>query len=102
MTVLITAAASAGAHKLKNKLNAWQILLGDHADLPDFMVKNMGLLKLPNPSSASYQHEMLTLCLDRGIEAVYALNTQEFEQLRQSELLFKEYNIDIIDGQTQL
>ncbi|TFF33580.1 hypothetical protein [Mucilaginibacter psychrotolerans] len=102
MNILITAATSASAHKLKNKLQAWEILLGDYADLPDFMVKNMGLLRLPNPASASYQHEMLTLCLDKGIEAIYALTGEELNLLQQSELLFNEYNIALFDGQAYL
>lgn len=76
--------------------------MGDYNELPDFMVKNMGLLKLPSPASVSYQHEILTLCLDKGIDTVYALTGQELSLLRESELLFKEYNIDIVDGQTEI
>ena len=102
MSILITAATSASAYKLKNKLSNPGVLLGDYADLPDFMVKSMGLIKLPNPASVSYQHEMLTLCLDNGIDTVYVLTGQELELLRESALLFKEYNIDIIDGQVEI
>ncbi|MBD1366036.1 hypothetical protein IDJ77_19640 [Mucilaginibacter sp. ZT4R22] len=102
MSILITTATSAQAYKLKNKLNNPDILLGDFSDLPDFMVKSMGLLKLPNPASVSYQHEMLTLCLDNGIDTVYVLTGQELELLRESALLFKEYNIDILDGQIEI
>ncbi|MEO7214339.1 hypothetical protein [Mucilaginibacter sp.] len=102
MSILITAASSASAHKLKNKLNSPDVLLGDHADLPDFMVKSMGLLKLPSPASVSYQHEMLTLCLDKGVNTVYVLTGHELDLLRESELLFKEYNIDILDGQIEI
>jgi hypothetical protein len=102
VSILITAATSASAHKLKNKLNNPDVLLGDYAGLPDFMVKSMELLKLPNPASVSYQHEMLTLCLDRGIDTVYVLTGQELSLLHESELLFKEYNIDILDGQVEI
>nr|WP_294942064.1 hypothetical protein [uncultured Mucilaginibacter sp.] len=102
MGILITAASSASAYKLKNKLNTPDILLGDYADLPDFMVKSMGMLRLPTPTSVSYQHEMLTLCLDKGVDVVYVLTGTELALLRQSEQLFKEYNIDILDGQVEL
>lgn len=98
MSVLITAASSASAHKLKNKLNRAEVTLGDHAELPDFMLKNMGLVKLPNPSSPSYQHEMLTLCLDAGISEIHALTATELNLLMQSELLFNEYGITIHNG----
>jgi hypothetical protein len=100
--ILITAASSASAYKLKNKLSAPNILMGDYADLPDFMVKSMGMVRLPTPASVSYQHEMLTLCLDKGIDVVYVLTGMELALLRQSEQLFKEYNIDILDGQVEL
>jgi hypothetical protein len=102
VSILITAATSAQAHKLKNKLGNPEVVLGDYADLPDFMVKSMELLKLPNPASVSYQHEMLTLCLDRGIDTVYVLTGLELSLLHESELLFKEYNIDILDGQVEI
>jgi hypothetical protein len=102
VSILITAATSASAHKLKSKLNSADILLGDFNDLPDFMVKNMGLLRLPNPVSVSYQHEMLTLCLDKGIDTVYVLTGQELRLLRESEILFEEYNISILDGQIKI
>lgn len=76
------------------------MLLGDYAELPGFMLKNLGLIKLPNPSSVSYTHEMLALCLDNDVETIYVLNGEELAWLRESELLFNEYNISIIDGQT--
>ena len=102
MSILITAATSASAHKLKNQLDNAEVLLGDYNDLPAFMLKNMGLIKLPNPSSASYTHEMLALCLDNNVSTVYILNQQELALLRESELLFNEYNISIIDGETAI
>ena len=94
MKILITAATTAGAHKLKNSLINDEVLLGDHQEMPAFM----GMIRLPNPASDTYTHEMLTLCLDNSIDTLYLLNPQEANVLILSEQLFKEYNINIVNG----
>jgi hypothetical protein len=93
---LITAANSSKAHQLKNKLNTVNIILGDHLDLPAFMVNTGNMIKLPNPASNTYTHQMLALCLDRQINSIYVLRTEEEELLKEAEQLFKEYEIEII------
>lgn len=95
MSILITAATSAQAYQLKNKLEGQDVILGDHMDLPEFMVKTGKMIVLPKPTSASYTHEMLTLCLDKGIEQVYLLRPDETELLLKAETLFNEYNITL-------
>ena len=100
MKVLITSATLATAHKLKNRLNNDVVLLGDHADLPEFMLKS--IVKLPNPATDTYTHEMLKICLDNDIETLYPLTNDEMSVLLISEQLFKEYNIKIIDGRNEL
>jgi len=93
--ILITSANSAAAHQLKNKLNTDTIILGDYLDLPDFMVKTGKMIRLPDPKSGSYSHQILTLCLDNDITAIYPLREEEALLLKEAEQLFKEYNIDI-------
>jgi hypothetical protein len=95
MNVLITAATSAEAHRLKKQLAGDNVVLGDYLELPAFMLKSTGMIKLPNPASSSYAHEMLTLCLDKGIEEVYALGGDELNNLLEAEQLFTEYGIKI-------
>ena len=65
-------------------------------DLPDFMLKPGKLIRLPDPKSASYTHEMLTLCLDMGVEALYLFRQPEIDLLLKAETLFNEYNIKIL------
>ena len=101
MSILITAATTAKAYQLKNKLQGREIILGDYAELPAFML-NKGMIRLPNPASVSYNHEMLTLCLDREIDTVYAITLQEAANLAEAAQLFKEYNITIINGTIEL
>jgi len=94
VNILITAAISTEAQKLKNKLAPAPVILGDYHDLPEFMK----MIRLPNPASASYVHEMLTLCLDKQIGTVYAMRDEEATLLHEAEQLFNEYGI-VVHGQ---
>ncbi|SDF19144.1 hypothetical protein SAMN05216464_11434 [Mucilaginibacter pineti] len=76
--------------------------MGDYMDLPDFMLKPGKMVRLPDPKSVSYTHEMLTLCLDLGVEALYLLRPQEMELIKQSEILFNEYQIKIVAGVNEI
>jgi len=93
---LVTAATSSLAHKIKSSLNNQDVILGDYADLPDFMVKPGKMIRIPSPLSASYAHEMLTLCLDNDITTIYPLKDNEASLLLEAGQLFKEFNIAII------
>ncbi len=93
MNVLITAATSAEAHRLKNRLAGDTVVLGDYQEMPAFMQ----IVKLPNPASLSYAHEMLTLCLDKEIGVVYALGDEEYANLRTAGQLFTEFGIELKD-----
>ena len=98
MYTLITAANSAEAYKLKNALNAENIILGDYLELPAFMLNSGNMIRLPNPKSIAYASEMLTLCLDKEIDTVYALREDEKELLNEAVQLFEEYGIGIVHG----
>ena len=76
--------------------------MGDYMDLPDFMLKPGKMIRLPDPKSVSYTHEMLTLCLDMNIEVVYVFRLEEKELILQSETLFNEYNIKIVTEGNEL
>lgn len=54
------------------------------------------MIVLPNPADPSYAHKMLTLSLDNGVEAIYALQQAELDLLREAGLLFNEYGIIIL------
>ena len=95
MSILITSANSAAAYQLKSKLNVDEVILGDYEELPALMVKSGAMIKLPSPKSASYSHQMLTLCLDKGIQTVYPLREEEAILLKEAKQLFKEYDINI-------
>jgi hypothetical protein len=96
MNILVTAATSAEAYQLKNQLTDDQVILGDYFDLPEIMIRSGKMIKLPNPASNAYSHQLLTLCLDDNIEAVYALRDEEKQPLQEAIQLFEEYSIKII------
>jgi hypothetical protein len=96
VSILITSANSAAAYQLKSKLNVDEVILGDYEELPALMLKSGKMIQLPNPKSASYSHQILTLCLDRGIKTVYPLREEEAILLKEAEQLFREYDINII------
>ena len=97
MYTLITGAATSMAYKIKNGLNNENIILGDYAELPSTMLSKM-MIQLPSPSSSSYAHEMLALCLDKEIDHIYPLKKEEQAQLAIAAQLFKEYGISIVEG----
>lgn len=94
-SILITGASMAKAYRLKNTLPATDVLLGDYLDLPEVMIKSGQMIKLPNPQTESYPHQMLALCLDYGFDTVYVLHADEMRALAPSDQLFNEYGIKL-------
>ena len=95
MYILITAANSSKAYKLKNTLNSDNVLLGDYLEMPDLLVQSGKMIRLPNPQTAAYTHQMLALCIDKNIDTIYALREEEKQHLANAVQLFYEYNINI-------
>lgn len=85
---------SAKSHSFKSQLSSGDIILGDYHDVPQFMLSDK-LIRLPDPASPSYAHQMLARCLDHGITTIYVLNSNEAEQLMATQQLFAEYGIQI-------
>ncbi len=56
------------------------------------------MIKLPNPASNSYAHQMLALCLDKQVNTIYVLKDEELVLLKEAEQLFGEYGIEIVHG----
>jgi hypothetical protein len=97
MSILITAASSAQAYQIKSILNTGEpVLLGDYMDIPELMVRNGTMIKTPDPASASFAHEMLTLCLDKGISMLFPLRKAELMPLAEARQLFLEFDVQLI------
>lgn len=102
MFTLITAANSSAAYKLKGVLSKKNVLMGDYLDLPEVLVRSGKVLQLPDPHHSSYAHQMLALCLDKGVSEIYALRKEETEALLNTKQLFSEYGIDILAGDDKI
>lgn len=97
MNILITAASTATAYKLEKELAGSGILiLADSADLPSVLIKDKRFIKIPAGSSSSFSHQLLSLCLDEGIERVFPLRRSEIQALSESRQLFDEYGIEVM------
>ncbi|MEY5069854.1 MAG: hypothetical protein RLZ47_1716 [Bacteroidota bacterium] len=87
--VLLTGAATAAAFSAKSKAANLDLILGDYEPLPSIA----NFLILPSPSSASYVHQLLNLCLSKGISMIYPIRRAELEALSNYVSLFAEYGI---------
>jgi len=54
------------------------------------------MVQLPHPDSTAYAHQMLTLCLDKQIDKLYAIREEEAVLLNEAKQLFSEYGIEIV------
>ncbi|MEO6521451.1 MAG: hypothetical protein ABIN91_07235 [Mucilaginibacter sp.] len=96
MNVLITAANSAQAQQLKNILAIDDVILGDHYDMPELLVKSGKMVVTPNPKSSAFVHQMLALCLDKQIDKLYPLRRAELLPLAEARQLFEEFDITLV------
>lgn len=97
MSFLITAATSAQAYQLKSIIGQGQtIFLGDYLALPSLMVSSGRMIRTPDPAGPSFAHEMLTLCLDKGITVLCPLRKAELFALAETRQLFIEFDIQLI------
>lgn len=97
MKILITGAANPQAYQVKKLFTGEHVLvLGDSMDLPEFMLKTKTMLKLPAVDSASFAHEVLTLCLDEQIDLLVPLRQAELLPLAKARILFEEYGIALV------
>lgn len=102
MYTLITAANSSIAYSLKNTLDPKHTILGDYLELPNILLQSGKVIQLPSPKNPAYTHQMLALCLDKDIDAIYPLREEEKLLLQNAAQLFYEYNIDIISADDKL
>lgn len=70
-------------------------MMGDYNEIPAVMLGAAKIVQLPNPGESSYPHQMLALCLDNGVTAVYPLHQKENDALKPVVQLFAEYGIEI-------
>lgn len=100
--VLITAANTAAAYRLKNSLPGSDVLLGDYMEVPEIMLSSGKILRLPKPSSETYIHDLLALGLDKQLSAVYLLRKEEQDAAANAKQLFDEFEIQLIFAEDEV
>lgn len=96
MKILLTGSKSAVALKLLKAFTNHQVVLADYGDVPLFVTQHYELISLGNKNEDSLAHTLLNNCLNQGVDAILPIYSFEIEPLAKAEVLFNEYNIEIL------
>lgn len=96
MKILITGGKTATALKLARAFGGEEILLGDYGDMPNMNINACSFVELGAWNAEVLAHNLLTKCLDYGIDILLPLYDAEIIALSKSLVLFKEFNIKIL------
>lgn len=96
MKILITGGRSLQALKLKNAYLQDQVVFADYGDAPQFPSEHYKFISLGERNDDIIAHNLLTACLDEGVDRLLPLYEFEIEQVMKSNVLFAEFNIEIV------
>lgn len=94
--ILITAGKSLLATKLTNLLLVDELILADYGEMPSIKVANSTFKNLDKYRKDALAHNLLSKCLDWGVDILIPLYAEELMSLAKSLLLFEEYDIKVI------
>lgn len=97
MRILITGGKSAQAIKKANQFVDDSVILADYGDMPSFPSAKYKFLSLGERNDDVIAHNLLNHCLNEGADAILALQDFEMAELRKSAVLFNEFNIEILN-----
>ncbi len=90
---LITCGQHPGVYFLEKWLPQFDFIYGDASFIAQ--IPSPQQLLLPKVSQGDYIHELLNICLDQQIDAVFAMSFAEQELLAEATELFSEFNIQL-------
>lgn len=96
MKILITGGKTATALKLIKTFDGSEILLGDYGDMPNINTGSYSFIELGNWNAEVLAHNLLTKCLDHGIDMVLPLYGAEILALSKSMVLFDEFGLKVL------
>lgn len=96
MKILITGAKTATAIKLSKAFNDFEVLLGDYGDLPRIGTATYLFVELGQWNAEVLAHNLLTRCLDYGVDLLLPLYEAEIAAVAKSLVLFEEFNIQVL------
>lgn len=87
---------SAQALKLLVKFAEDTIVLAEYGEVPSFPSEKYQFISLGKRNDDIIAHNLLSLCLDEGVEAILPLHAFELAEVAKSTLLFEEFNIQVL------
>ena len=96
MKILITGGTSATALKVLKAFNDHQIILADYGDVPVLSSAAYKLMSLGERNDDTLAHTILNNCLDLVVDAVLPLHQFEIDAIAKAEVLFNEFNIQVL------
>lgn len=96
MKILITGGKTATALKLIKAFNGDEILLGDYGDMPSVNTGSYTFTELGEWNAEVLAHNLLTKCLDYGVDVVLPIYEAEIEALSKSLVLFDEFGLKVL------
>jgi hypothetical protein len=95
-TVIITAGTSARSQSLARNYEQYHVVFADYMPIPSPMLSSGRFVQLPDVKAAHFIHELLKVCLDREAAMLVLQTPEEAEALAGQQLLFEEYNIEVV------
>lgn len=96
MKILITGGKTATALKLIRAFSNAEILLGDYGDMPNINTETYSFAELGDWNAEVLAHNLLTKCLDNGVDVLLPLYQAEIIALSKSMVLFEEFGLKVL------
>jgi len=96
MKILITAGKSVQALKLLAAYPTDTIVLADYGEVPLFPSEKYTFLSLGERNDDITAHNLLSHCLNEGVDAIVPLYDFELAEVIKSKILFEEFNIHVL------
>lgn len=96
MRILITGGKTATALKLAKAFGGEEVFLGDYGDMPNMNINAYSFVELEVWNTEVLAHNLLTKCLDDGVDILLPLYEAEIIALSKSLVLFEEFNVKIL------
>lgn len=96
MKILITGGKTVTALKLTKAFEGSEVVLGDYGDIPRFATNAYSFVALGVWNADVLAHNLLTKCLDYGVDMLVPLYEAEINALAKSLVLFEEFGLNVL------
>lgn len=96
MKILITGGKTVLALKLIKAFDGEEILLGDYGEMPSIATNSYSFVELGQWNADILAHNLLTKCLDKGVDILLPLYEAEIIALTKSLVLFEEFGLKVL------